>query len=157
MQLNILLNAAWQWSFILVHIVLWSTCTTFLTNILLVSFASNLVLVFWLNSNSQDDITFIGRQSMWFAVKIISMAHPTHAHAQTNCHVLQFGHWNQLMANTYHNRYMNFVSKRYIAETSNLPIYLFHNAGAVILSSFESDSYLEISFGHYVQGYKLAG
>ena len=40
------------------------TCMTSLTKMLLLSFVSNLFLVFRLNSNWQDDIMFIGRQSM---------------------------------------------------------------------------------------------
>jgi len=76
-----------------------------LTQILLVSFVSNLVLVFWVNSNWQDDINLIGRQSMLFGVYNIAMAHPTFANAQTNYHVSQFGHWDQLKPDTEQNGY----------------------------------------------------
>jgi len=57
------------------------THMTSLTDILLVSFISNLVLTFWLTSNGQDDITFIGCQSMRVEVYSIGMAYSTLAHA----------------------------------------------------------------------------
>jgi len=57
------------------------TRMTSLTYILLVSFVCILVLIVWVNSGGQDDITFIGRQSLSFDVENIGMAYPTFAHA----------------------------------------------------------------------------
>ena len=50
--------------------------------------------------DGQDDITLIGLLFMRFAVLIIDMAYPTLAHALTNYHVWQFGHWTQVKADT---------------------------------------------------------
>jgi len=44
------------------------TCMTSLTNMLLVSFVCNLVLIISLNINGQDDITVNGYQSMRFEI-----------------------------------------------------------------------------------------
>jgi len=68
------------------------TRMTSLTYILLVSFISNLVLIIRLTSNRQDDITFVGHQSLRFEVLNVGLAYPTLAHALTNYHVSQFGH-----------------------------------------------------------------
>jgi len=57
------------------------TRKTSLTYISLVSFISDLVLIVWLISAGQDDIMFIGRQSLIFAVYSIGMAYLTLAHA----------------------------------------------------------------------------
>jgi len=76
---------------------------TFMTSliwILLVSIISKLVQVFWLNCNRQDYIEVIGCLLMEFRVYNIGMAQPTIAQAQTNYHVLQFGHGNQVNAVT---------------------------------------------------------
>jgi len=52
-----------------------------MTYILPVSSVSILDLIVWLNIKGQDDITFIGRQSMRFEIQTIGMAYPTLAHA----------------------------------------------------------------------------
>jgi len=59
---------------------------------LIVSFVSNVVLIVWVNSNWQNDITFIGRQSMRLDFCNIGVADPILAHAQMNYHVSQFRH-----------------------------------------------------------------
>jgi len=72
------------------------TCMTSLTYIVLVSVVCILDLIVKFNRNGQNDITLMGRQLMRFAVKNIGMAFPTLAHALTNYHVSQFGHWNEV-------------------------------------------------------------
>jgi len=67
------------------------SCMTSWTSILIVSFVSNLILVFGFISNPHDDIIFIGHPSTRLGVWNIGEAHPTVEHAQTNYDVLQFG------------------------------------------------------------------
>jgi len=57
------------------------TGMTLLTYILLVNFLCSLVLIISLKSNGQDDIRFIGRQSMRVEAYNIGIAYPTLAHA----------------------------------------------------------------------------
>jgi len=76
------------------------TRMTSLTYILLVSFISNLVFIVWLTSNGQDNIRFIGCQSMRFEVESIGIASLILAHAYANCYVWQFGYWTQVNPHT---------------------------------------------------------
>jgi len=124
---------------------------------MLVSFLSRLLLAFWLHSNRQDNIKLIGCQSTWFEVWIIIMAHPTLAHAQTNYHVSQFGHWNQAQADMTNNRYMNYFSNRYIVKLYNLHIFSSSDKGAIAICSSKCDFCMVISLGLHMQGYKLMG
>jgi hypothetical protein len=53
------------------------TCMTSLTDIFLVIFIRDLESIVGHTSNGQDDITFIGGQSMRFVVYSTGMAYPT--------------------------------------------------------------------------------
>jgi len=55
-----------------------------LTWIVLWSFVCNFVFIAWLKGNRQDDIAFLGCQSMGLKFWNNGMAYPTVAHAQTN-------------------------------------------------------------------------
>jgi len=74
-----------------------------------------------------------------------------------NYHVSQFGHWDQVKADTEQNRYRYFISNWYIATNANLHIHSSGDAGAVTMSLSESDFYMVISFGRDMQGLKLTG
>jgi len=63
-----------------------------LINILLVNFVFNIDCAFSLRCRRNDDIMLINRQSTWFGVWNVCVAHTTLAHAQTNYRVSQFGH-----------------------------------------------------------------
>jgi len=76
------------------------TRMTSLTYFLLVRFVCNLVFIVKLNRNGQVDITLNGRQLMRFAAYNIGMAYRTVAYVLTNYHVSQFGHWNEVKADT---------------------------------------------------------
>jgi len=128
------------------------TRMTLLTYILLERFISNLVLVFWLNSNWQDGMKCIGHQTMSVGVSNIGMAHATVAHPQTNDHVSQLGPWNQVNADTMQSGYMSCFSKRYIIKNITLPIHSSDDTGAVTISSSESEFHIVISSGRYIQG-----
>jgi len=128
------------------------THMTLLTYILLVRFDYNLDVVFWIDSNRKDDITFIGHELMWFGSDNIPMASPTLAHAQTNYHVSQFDHRSQVITDTQHNWYTNYFSKIYLIKKHNLLIHYSCNAEAIIISLSEFDSNMVISLGCQVQG-----
>lgn len=68
---------------------------TSLTLILFIDFIYNLAFAFWLNSNMQDNIKFVGHISIWFGVYIIRIDSVSLAHAVPNYHVLLFGNWYQ--------------------------------------------------------------
>jgi len=67
------------------------------------------------------------------------------------------GHWNQEIADTYHNKSMNCFSKRLVVKNLNLPLCSSNDAPAVTNSSSESDIYLVIGQEGYMKGQKLKG
>ena len=69
-----------------------TTCMPSLTNILLVNFVFTIDCASSLRCRRHDDIMLIDRQSTWFGVWNLCVAHTTLAHAQTNYRVSQFGH-----------------------------------------------------------------
>jgi len=83
---------------------------------------------------------------MQFEVCTIGMTYPTLAHAQTNHHVSQFGHWYEVNADTEQMKYTYWFSTRYIVTNVNLPIHSSGDAGAVTISWSESAFYMVISF-----------
>jgi len=72
-------------------------------------------------------------------------------------HVLQFGHWNQVKADTWQHRYRYYISNWYIVRNANLPIHSSGDARAVTMSSSESDFCMVISLARDRQWLKLKG
>ena len=76
----------------------------------------------------------------------------TLAHTLTYNPVSQFGHWSSEEADTLQNRFTNCLYSRYIVKNPDLAIYTCSDAGAVTMSPSESDSYMVMSYGRYMQG-----
>jgi len=85
------------------------------------------------------------------------MACPTLAHAKTNFHVSQFGHRNEIKADTSQNRYRYCISSWYIVTNANLAIHSSGYTKAVTISSSESNFHMVNSLGRDMQGLKLPG
>lgn len=85
------------------------------------------------------------------------MAHQTVAHALMNYQVLQFGRRNYENADMDPKGYLMRFSEREVIKCCNPHISSAGDAGAVTLSLSESNLYLVISKGDYIQGQKLTG
>ena len=84
------------------------------------------------------------------------MACTTLAHTLKNSPVSWFGHWNAEKL-TWKKVDTNFFYLRYVIKNTYLAIYSSGDAGAVILSSSESDFYMVNCLGRYMLGEILAG
>jgi hypothetical protein len=67
---------------------------------LLAHFVTNIAFALSPNSLLQKETEIVGRLTVRFAFSNVHMVRSTLAHAQTNYHVSQFGHWNQEQAGT---------------------------------------------------------
>jgi len=100
---------------------------------------------------------FIDHIWMWSGGLHICTARTTLAHTLMNNPCWQFGYWNPETADTYRNRFTNFFQTRYVVTNTNLAVYISGDAGAITMSSSESDFDMVISLGPYMEGKTLMG
>jgi len=150
-ELDAVSNAAWQSSFIQVRVALWLLHLYVIADHWLELFygVSSVILF------SLPDLKATGRTisrslvvSQWDSNSGTMAWHirPLHMLRQMY-HVSQFGHWNQVKADSGQNSYMYCFSKRYIVTNGNLHIHSSGDPGAITMTSLESNFYMVISFG----------